>query len=449
MNLKEILKKQNDYFLSEENYSIENRIDILKLFRKTIKENEKEILDSLQKDIGKTQYEGFLTEYQVATGELDYMIKNLYNLLELDDRGTSLEIFPGKGYVMRKPYGQVLVLSPWNYPFQLSIVPVIGAIATGNTVILKTSSKVPNTNSVIEKIIKQLPEEIVYFGNEFSHDELLDEKYDFYFFTGSLRIGKKIYSKAAENMVPIVLELGGKSPCIVDETANIKDAAKKIAWGKFLNSGQTCVAPDYILVDKKVKKELIDALTLEINTNYNDSNNLANIITKDKVSQLSKFIENRDDIIGGEFNIENRVFMPTLLTNAKTDDEIMQSEIFGPILPILEYENISEIIDYLQNKPSPLAMYLFSKDKKTINLLLRRLKYGNSCINDLVVHVSENSIPFGGMGNSGLGNYHGKYSIETFTHGAGIIKSGTKFTNPFRYPPYTEKKFKMIKKLLG
>ena len=449
MKLNEILEVQRDFFLSEENYKIENRINLLKDLKRTIKNSQESILEALEKDIGKSYYEGYLTEYQVVIGELDYLIKNLYDLLNMKSKGSSLQIFPGKSYIMKKPYGQVLILSPWNYPFQLSMIPVITAIAVGNTVVLKTSSKVPNINLEIENILKTIPMNIVYFGNGFSHDEILKEKYDFYFFTGSKRIGEKIYLKAAENMAPAVLELGGKSPCIVDDTVNLKDGAKKIAWGKFLNSGQTCVAPDYILVNKNIKHEFIRALEEEIKEKYNDINNLARIITVKKTEQLADLIKNRDDIVGGEYSIEEKIFMPTLLTDASFEDEIMKGEIFGPILPIIEYENLEDLVGFLQGKDTPLAMYIFSKNEKNINLLLRRLKYGGACVNDLVVHVSENRIPFGGMGESGIGNYHGKYGVDTFTHNAGIVKSPTGFSNPFRYPPYSKKKLNIIKKLLG
>ena len=449
MNLNEIINKQKKYLFNDENSNIENRINNLKTLKKSLKNNMDKLLEAMHIDLGKSFYESFLTEYQLVLGELDYFINNLYGLTEIERVGTSLNIIPGAGRLIKKPYGIVLVQSPWNYPLQLSLLPTIGAIAAGNTVILKTSGKVPNLNKVIEEIANTLPDELLYFANDFSHDEVLEEKYDFYFFTGSKRIGKKIYKIAAENMAPAVLELGGKSPCIVEKSANIKDAAKKIAWGKFTNSGQTCVAPDYVLVHKSKKDELISRLSKEIDEKYNDKDSLTNIITKEKVKELASFVEGRDDVIGGEFNIEEKVFMPTLLTNAKYDDSIMKDEIFGPVLPIIEYENIDEIIRYIRENPTPLALYMFSKDDKIINKIMHSVEFGGGCINDVIVHVSESKMPFGGMGESGIGGYHGKYSIDIFTHNAGVVQSPTGFSNFLRYPPHTKGKFSILKKVLG
>ncbi len=449
MNLNEIIDKQRNYLFTNKNSNIENRIDNLKILKKSLKNNMNKLLEAMKIDLGKSFYESFLTEYQLVIGEIDYLVNNLYKLTKVKKVGTSLNIMPGTGMVIKKPYGIVLVQSPWNYPLQLSLLPAIGAIAAGNTVVLKTSGKVPNLNNVLEEIINTLPNDLLYFANSFSHNEVLEEKYNFYFFTGSKRIGKKIYRIAAENMAPAVLELGGKSPCIVEKSANIKDAAKKIAWGKFINSGQTCVAPDYVLVHKSKKGELVSRLSKEIEEKYNNKDNLTKIITEEKVKELGTFIENRTDIVGGEFSIEEKVFMPTLLTNVKYDDTVMEDEIFGPILPIIEYEEIEEIIKYIKEKPTPLALYLFSKDDKIIESIMNTVNFGGGCINDVIVHVSENKIPFGGMGESGIGGYHGKYSIDVFTHNAGVIQSPTGFSNFLRYPPYTKNKFSILKKVLG
>lgn len=449
MNLNEIIDKQRNYLFTNKNSNIENRIDNLKILKKSLKNNMNKLLEAMKIDLGKSFYESFLTEYQLVIGEIDYLVNNLYKLTKVKKVGTSLNIMPGTGMVIKKPYGIVLVQSPWNYPLQLSLLPAIGAIAAGNTVVLKTSEKVPNLNNVLEEIINTLPNDLLYFANSFSHNEVLEEKYNFYFFTGSKRIGKKIYRIAAENMAPAVLELGGKSPCIVEKSANIKDAAKKIAWGKFINSGQTCVAPDYVLVHKSKKGELVSRLSKEIEEKYNNKDNLTKIITEEKVKELETFIENRTDIVGGEFSIEEKVFMPTLLTNVKYDDTVMEDEIFGPILPIIEYEEIEEIIKYIKEKPTPLALYLFSKDDKIIESIMNTVNFGGGCINDVIVHVSENKIPFGGMGESGIGGYHGKYNIDVFTHNAGVIQSPTGFSNFLRYPPYTKNKFSILKKVLG
>ncbi|WP_100065762.1 aldehyde dehydrogenase family protein [Miniphocaeibacter massiliensis] len=449
MNLKEILKSQDEFLKNGKFKNIEDRIKYLKVLKKEVKKNRDEILQALKEDIGKTGYEGFLTEYQIVTEELKYFIDNLYELLEEEYVGTSINIFPGRAKIIKKPYGKVLVQSPWNYPFQLALVPLIGGVAAGNTVLLKTSSKVPSTNKIIEKILKVLPQELVFFANNYSHEEILNEKYDFYFFTGSKRVGKIIYTKAAENLAPVVLELGGKSPCIVDKSANIKDAAKKIAWGKFLNAGQTCVAPDYVLVDKAVKEKLVKNLKTEIEKRYSNKENLAKIITKEKIEELSKLIEGRKDVFGGNFFVEERVFKPTLLTEAKVQDEIMKEEIFGPILPIIEYENLEDVVDYVDSKSTPLALYIFSKTDENINKVINELKFGGGCINDVIVHVSENKIPFGGMGESGLGSYHGMYSIDTFTHKTSIIETQSGISNSFRYPPYTNTKFNIAKNVLG
>lgn len=449
MLLKEILETQDKFLENGNLETVSKRLDYLKILNKEIKKNREEILQALKNDIGKTLCEGFITEYQIVTGEIKYFINNLYDLLEVKKTGTSLNIFPGKGKIIRKPYGKILVQSPWNYPFQLSMVPIIGAIASGNTIVLKTSSKVPETNKVLQKIINVLPDELCYFGNSFSHEEILNEKYDLYFFTGSKNIGKLIYKKAAENLKPVVLELGGKSPCIVDETAKINDAAKKLAWGKFINSGQTCIAPDYVFVHKNVKAKLVDRLKKEIEEKYNNVSKLPNIITSEKVTRLSKLIKDRVDIYGGEFNIENRVFKPTLLIDAKLEDEIMKEEIFGPILPIIEYENLDEVIKYIKSRDNPLALYIFSKSKKNTNRIVGNINFGGGCINDVIMHIAENKLPFGGVGGSGLGSYHGEYSIETFSRKVGIVETQSSYSNSLRYPPYTKKKFNIIKKILG
>ncbi|QQK08481.1 aldehyde dehydrogenase family protein [Miniphocaeibacter halophilus] len=449
MSLSEIVKSQRDFYNSGNLLSVNKRIDFLKELRDKIKNSKGEILGAIKEDLGKHNYESFLTEYQVVIGELEYLINNLHKLITIKNTGTSLNILPGRGIVLKKPFGQVLVQSPWNYPFQLAIIPTIGAIAAGNTVILKTSRKVPQTNNIIKEITKVLPNEVLYFADDYSHNEILDERYDFYFFTGSRKVGGIIYKKAAENLAPVVLELGGKSPCIVDETAKIKDAVKKIAWGKFLNAGQTCVAPDYVFIHKKKREEFIDFFKKEINLNYNNRENLTKIITEEKVEQLSSLIKGRNDIYGGEFNIEDRAFMPTILTNASFDDEIMRDEIFGPILPIIEYENLSDIIEKVKTKPSPLALYIFSNKNENVKKIVNYLNFGGGCINDVIVHVSEIKLPFGGVGGSGLGNYHGKYSVDTFTHETGVVVSKSGLSNFLRYPPYTEKKFKIIKKVLG
>ncbi|HHX69657.1 MAG: aldehyde dehydrogenase family protein [Miniphocaeibacter sp.] len=449
MNLLEIIRLQKEFYNSGSLLSVNQRIDYLKKLRDKIKNSQDDILKAIKEDLGKHSYESFLTEVQVVIGELEYLIKNLYKLVTIKNTGTSLNILPGKGIVLKKPFGQVLVQSPWNYPFQLAMIPTIGAIAAGNTVILKTSRKVPQTNNIIKEITNVLPKELLYFAEEFSHNEILDEKYDFYFFTGSRKVGEIIYGKAAENLAPVVLELGGKSPCIVDETAKIKDAVKKIAWGKFLNSGQTCVAPDYVFLHKKRKEEFIELFKREIKLNYSNRENLTKIITEEKVGQLASLINGRNDIYGGEFNLENRTFMPTILTNASFNDEIMEDEIFGPILPIIEYENLDDVIGKVKTKPSPLALYIFSNKNENIKKLVNYLNFGGACINDVIVHVSEIKLPFGGVGGSGLGNYHGKYSIDTFTHETGLVVSKSGLSNFLRYPPYTEKKFKIIKKILG
>ncbi|MDO5754828.1 MAG: aldehyde dehydrogenase family protein [Tissierellia bacterium] len=441
-----MFSKQKEYLKEGHLRTYSLRLLHIHQLKKEILSKEKAIINALKRDIGKSDYESYMMEYYLVLSECDYFIKHLKNLVTPKKLPWDLSTFPAKKRILYKPYGQVLIQSPWNYPFQLALIPVIGAICAGNTVVLKTSRKVPHVNEVLGEIFQGFPKELIYFAEEESHDEILEYPFDFYFFTGSKKVGKKIYEIAAKNMAPIVLELGGKSPCIIDETASIDDAAKKIAWGKFSNGGQTCVAPDYVLIHHSKKKPFIQAMKKEMKA-YQSEDQMARIITEEKFQELRSYLEDYDEIIGGETIVDQRILFPTLLPNVTKEDAIMEEEIFGPILPILSYDDFDEAIDIVLSKDTPLALYLFSKDHQAINRAIMGLPYGSSCLNDTLIQLASHDLPFGGLHESGMGNYHGKHSFYTFSHETAFLK-GSSFKNPLRFPPYTSKKLKWLDRFM-
>ena len=449
MELNKILEKQRIFFASGMTLDINFRISKLGLLRDTIKQYEKDISDALKQDLGKSEFEGFMCETGLVLSEISYMIKNIRTFAAEKTFHTPLINFASRSYTKPTPYGNTLIISPWNYPFLLTMSPLIDAIAAGNTAMIKPSKKSMSTTLVMGKIIRAcFKEEYVYLiDKDIDKDRSLSkEKFDFIFFTGSSAVGKEILKNAAEHLTPVVLELGGKSPCIVDHTADIKLAAKRIVFGKFLNCGQTCVAPDYILCHKSIAQDLQKQLCLQTEKQYGkkplENKNYGKIINDKNLIEPSKII------LGGQIQKETLQIAPTIMANVTWQDKVMQEEIFGPIMPILTFENMEEIIEMLNQKPKPLALYLFSNDKQTIKLITGRCRYGGGCINDTIVHLANTEMPFGGVGESGMGSYHGKKGFKTFSHIKSIVDKKNWIDFPVRYSPYKKLYLKLLKFLL-
>lgn len=452
--MKEIVQKQREFYYSNQTKSLAFRKQALLRLRAVIDRNERLIYEALRRDLNKSEMEGYLTEVQIVKGEIKQALRHLNAWQRPKRVKTPITHFPASSYVYRDPYGVVLILSPWNYPFQLAMAPLVGAIAAGNCVIVKASKSSGHVSKVIQKIIQESFEEAhVYCANaQEDYEQILDQRYDFIFFTGSEAVGKKVMEAASRHVTPLVLELGGKSPCIIEKTADIRLAAKRLSWGKFLNAGQTCVAPDYVLIDESRKEEFIAELQDQIKQMYGnalENSDYPKIINHHHYQRLMSLIEGEDKKIGGRGNEGARQIEPTLFTEAGFGDEIMQEEIFGPILPILSYSSLDKVLAVLKQKPRPLAFYLFSSDAKLVEKVLHHAEFGGGCVNDVVMHLANHYLPFGGLGSSGMGNYHGAYSFETFTHAKSVFKSGTFFDVWLRYPPYQPKNLKIIRKITG
>ena len=454
MNYSEILKNQRDYFYSGKTLDISFRKKMLKTLKKLILDNEKEILESVYADLKKPDFENQLTETQFTIWEIDYFLKNISSWVKSEYVETPLFHKPGYSFIKPEPLGVSLIISPWNYPFQLLTAPLAANIAAGNCAILKPSEVSPNTSAVIAKLIKQYfePEYImVVEGGIPETSDLLKLKFDHIFYTGSTQVGKIVMTAAAQNLCPVTLELGGKSPCIVDKNVPLMQTARKIAWGKFLNSGQTCIAPDYILVHQSIKTPLIDALKKVIVEFYGEdaekSNNYARIISKNHWQRLTSYLQNANVILGGKSNEETLFISPTLVDNPDLNSALMNDEIFGPILPIISYDDIHEVANFVNARPKPLAMYIFSKNSKNIDYLLHRTSAGGVCINDTLSHITSSELPFGGVGDSGMGNYHGKAGFNTFSHQKSVMRKSFLIDFSMKYPPYI-KLNSMMKKII-
>lgn len=434
--------------------SIEYRKETLIKLLNTLTINEDKIIKALYDDFKKPEFEAVLTETHYVLSELKDTIKNIHKWAKPKRVLPSITNFPSTDYIYKEPYGKVLVIAPWNYPFQLAFCPLIAAVAAGNQVVVKPSELTPNTSQIIAKIIKDTFDEnhvkTVEGGIETS-EQLLKQRWDYIFFTGSVAVGKIVAKAAAENLTPVTLELGGKNPCIVDETANLKLAAKRIVWGKFINAGQTCIAPDYILVSEKVKSKFVDYLKAEINHAYGENPELspdfARIVNKKNWNRLVKMLDNENIIFGGITNPKDWFITPTLLDEPKLESLVMQDEIFGPILPLLSFQTDSEISTIINRYDKPLSLYVFSENKLFIKKIIQEYSFGGGCINDTVVHFSNNRLPFGGVGMSGIGAYHGQLSFDIFSHKKAIVKKANWLDLPIRYAPYKEK-LKSIRKFL-
>ncbi|WP_094157731.1 aldehyde dehydrogenase [Flavobacterium psychrophilum] len=435
--------------------SISQRKDALKKLLKNIIIHEEEILEALYKDFKKPRFEGIVTETSYIISELKNTINKIDSWSKPKWVFPSLLNFPSSDYIYSEPYGKVLIISPWNYPFQLAISPLIAAVAAGNTVTLKPSELTPYTSGILSKIIREsfeVKHVVAVTGDYTIAQDLLKKRWDYIFFTGSVTVGKIVAKAAAENLTPITLELGGKNPCIVDESANLQLAAKRIIWGKILNAGQTCIAPDYILVHHKMKSKLINYLIDEIKKalgeNPQESEDFARIINLKNWERQLSLIENQNIIFGGQSSKNDFYLAPTLLDEPHLDSPVMKDEIFGPILPILSYQSKTDIESTISKYEKSLSLFIFSENKSFIKEVLNKYSFGGGCVNDTIIHFSNSRLPFGGVGHSGIGAYHGKLSFDTFSHKKSIVRKGNWLDLPLRYAPY-KNKVNIIKRILN
>jgi aldehyde dehydrogenase (NAD+) len=453
-NIGDIIHNQREFFQTGKTKDINFRIEQLQTLKQAIIEHEQEIIQALQADLHKPELETYLTEIAVIK-DIDYAIKNIKTWTKPQKTPLSFDFFSYSARIYPEPLGVVLIIGTWNYPFQLIISPLIGAIAAGNCAIVKPSEIASHTSSIVAKIISKYfqPAYIAAVeGGIEASQKLLAEKFDHIFFTGGTSVGKIIMAAAAKHLTPVTLELGGKSPCIVDNDINLEHTARRITWGKFINAGQTCIAPDYLLVDKKIKKDLIEELKKCLKEFYGEnpanSPDYARIISEKHFDRLVKFLEDGKAIIGGETKSSERYIAPTVIDHVSLEDSVMQEEIFGPILPIIEYTDIAEAIALINSRPKPLALYLFSQNKNLQKRVLQETSSGGVCLNDTLMQFGASSLPFGGVGDSGIGNYHGKASFDTFSHHKSVLQNSFWLDLKWRYAPY-ESKLPLIKKLLG
>lgn len=452
-----IVNEQKEYFNSQSTKDIGFRLDKLRLLKKNIKLMEKDIIEALKRDLNKPEFESYTTELGPVYSALDLSLKKTRKWAKPRKKPTPLYQW-GKSYVEYEPYGCVLIIAPFNYPFLLAIEPLIGAIASGNTVVVKPSEMAKYTSNIVCKLLDMTfdREHVRAIEGEVeTTTELLKQRFDYIFFTGSPRVAKIVMKAASDNLIPVTLELGGKSPTIIDESADIKVAARRIVWGKFLNTGQTCIAPDYILVDKRVKNEFIGELKTAIIDFYGQdikgNKDFGRIINTKHTERLVEIIQKDKGqiIFGGDWDLEEKFISPTIIECSDTSSACMQDEIFGPILPIIGYSSLDEAIDMIRNFERPLAMYIFSKDKSNINKLKESILCGNITINDTIKHAANVNIPFGGVGNSGMGSYHGVYTFETFSHKRGVYENRLSFNVDTVFAPYNDKKLSLIRRIFG
>ncbi len=448
----ELLSEQNTFFKSQKTKNVTYRITLLKALKKEILYKEQAIYDALYKDFKKSEFESFISEFGLVISELNLVIKNLEKWAKPKRIKDSILTFPSRSFIYKEPYGTVLIIGPWNYPFLLTLEPLIMAVSAGNTVVLKPSEHTTHTSRLVSEIIKTIfPKNhvAIVLGGIPVANELLEKRWDYIFFTGSVNVGKIIAKAAAKHLTPVTLELGGKSPCIIDDTVNLKLMARRLVWGKFLNAGQTCIAPDYVIVKSSIKSQFIEILKKEINRAYGDNpkqSDLPRIINTNNTQRLSKLLKNVSVIFGGEVEEEGCYIAPTLVDEPSLDSELMKNEIFGPILPILSYKTDADIENIIWNYEKPLSLYVFSNSKEFVSKILNKYSFGGGAVNDPLIHFGNHRLPFGGIGNSGMGAYHGKFGYDTFSHNKAIIKRGNWTDPPLRYAPY-KGKLSIIKKM--
>jgi len=451
-----LLLKQREFFHTATTLDVDFRIKQLKLLKSLIKENEERFIAALKEDLGKSEFEAYTTEIGFLYDSISNIIKRLPKWAKREKVSTPITLFASKSYIYKEPYGSVLIIGPFNYPFQLVFEPLAGAIAAGNCAVLKPSENAPSVSVLIAEIIgNNFPSNYISVveGGINETSVLINAKFDYIFFTGSNRVGRIVMEAAGRNLVPVTLELGGKSPCIIDETANLKLAAKRIVWGKLVNAGQTCIAPDYFYVHKNVLSKFIPLLKAAIEDFYGkdikESKDYGRIINEGHTRRLADIIEeDREKIVfGGEYNITEKYISPTIFSGVDFEAASMQEELFGPLIPIMEYESLGNVIDEINSRPKPLALYVFSENRNVIDNLLKRVSFGGGCVNDTISHVASSNLPFGGVGNSGIGSYHGKYSFDTFSHTKSILEKPTWLEHGLVFPPY-KSKVKLIRRLL-
>jgi len=450
--MKKVIEIQREFFNSNTTKSIDFRISQLKKFKKLLKENENAINNAIYKDFKKSSTENYTAEIGLIYHEINTSCKNLKKWGKRQKVKTNLLNMPAKSYIIPEPLGVTLIIGAWNYPYNILFVPMVAAISAGNTVVLKPSELSLNTSEVIAKIINENFEARflkVVEGGIPETTELLNQKFDKIFFTGSSSVGKIVYQAAAKNLTPVTLELGGKSPAIFTEDCNLKIGVKRMIWAKFFNAGQTCIAPDYVLVHESQKEKFLQLAVSEINkAHYSfENDNYVQIINSKNTQRLIDLIDPTKIYYGGNFDLETRYIEPTLLTNVTFDDIVMLEEIFGPILPIISYTNLEDMIAKIKSLPKPLALYLFTNNKFIKNKILNEISFGGGAINDAVMHFSNSNMPFGGVGNSGTGSYHGKYGFDEFSHFKSILDKPTFFELPLKYSPYSTSKLNFIKKI--
>ena len=453
MNYTDILQQQKTFFNTHATKDLDFRKAQLQKLKKLVKSNEKLLYDAIYQDFGKSEFETFGTEISFVYKDIDYYLKNLKSFAKPKSVLTNIVNQMGSSKIVFEPLGNCLVIGAWNYPYQLTLTPVIAAIAAGNTCMIKPSELPENTMKAMAKLINEnFDAQFLYVveGGVEETTAILKLRFDKIFFTGSPRVGKIVYKAAAEHLTPVTLELGGKSPAFVTEKADLQIAAKRIVWGKFINAGQTCVAPDYLYVAENIKAKFLKVLIEEIKKrNYTDNvDHYCKIINERNFDRLEKMIDHKKVVFGGETNREKRYISPTVLDNVTWEDAVMQEEIFGPILPILTYKNLETAMQTVVEGEKPLSAYLFSNDAKEQELFTEKLSFGGGCINDTLMHLSNDRLPFGGVGNSGIGHYHGKFGFEAFSHQKAILKKSNYLEPELKYPPYSDAKLNILKKLL-
>lgn len=448
----EIVAAQKEFFRSGKTLDIEYRLSALRALKAALKRWEKPLADALWADLHKSYEEAYLTELSIVLGEIDNHISHLKSWAAPKRCATPIKMFPSRSKVINEPLGSSLIIAPWNYPVQLLLNPLVGAISAGCTAILKPSPYVESVSKVVGELIAETFESnyiAVVQGNRDVNTALLEQRYDIIFFTGSPSLGRKVMAAAAKNLTPVVLELGGKSPCIVDRGAAIATVARRIAWGKSLNAGQTCIAPDYLLVHKEVKSQLIEALSREFTSLLGDNpkqcKHFVRIVNDKAFDRLVGYLEGADIVVGGEYDKGERYIAPTIVDNVDTDSPIMQEEIFGPIFPVVTFESTEEAVKFVTEREKPLALYYFG-DNKSAEYVLKHTSSGGACVNDTIMHIANERLPFGGVGISGMSSYHGRESFDVFSHRRAVVTTPTWIDVPFRYMPY--KMFSLVKKLL-
>jgi aldehyde dehydrogenase (NAD+) len=452
MKISQIVESQHQFFNTNTTKQVGFRIEQLKKIKQLLKENEDLLYEAIYKDFKKSKFETYLSELALIYHEINLLIKKTKSWSKRRRVSTGLANFPARSYIIPEPLGTTLVIGAWNYPYQLSLIPAITSLAAGNTVILKPSELPDSTSKVMAEIINNSFNSnyfCVVEGGVPETTELLDCKFDKIFFTGSTPVGKIIYQKAAKHLTPVTLELGGKSPTFVLEDANIKMSVKRIVWAKFLNAGQTCVAPDYVLVHKNIEQQFLEELKAEIHKQYNFSEgipeNYLQIINSKNFQRLSALIDKGKVYCGGELDEENRFISPTILQNISFNDEVMNDEIFGPILPVISFSNLDEAIKKVKERPKPLSCYIYSKSRTKIRKILIEVSFGGGAVNESLMHLSNNKLPFGGVGLSGIGSYHGKVGFDAFSHHKSIMDKPLWIEPNIKYAPYSDLKLKLIK----